>query len=275
MKSMDIAVIIPTYNRAHTLKRCLDSVLNQTVKPAEIIVVDDGSSDRTKTLIEECYSTIDYFYQENKGVSAARNMGIAQAGCKWIALLDSDDEWLPTKLERQKNQLFHSGLLVCHSNEIWIRNGVRVNQMNKHKKYGGDIFSNSLKMCAMSPSSILFDRSLWSQYNGFDESYPVCEDYALWLKISCDYLVDYINEPLIKKYGGHDDQLSRRYFAMDKYRIMAIQEILHKTTLTDEKRYEAKAMVLAKLKILEKGAIKHDNHELLLFCQKVFKTLSS
>lgn len=272
---MDIAVIIPTYNRAHTLERCLDSVLNQTVAPNNIIVVDDGSDDDTKTLIAERYPNVTYHYQNNSGVSAARNLGISQTPCEWVSLLDSDDEWLPTKLEKQKRQLSQSGLLVCHSNEIWIRNGVRVNQMDKHKKQGGDIFKHSLKMCAMSPSSILFNRSLWSQYNGFDENFPVCEDYDLWLNISCDHVVDYIDEPLIRKYGGHDDQLSRRYFAMDKYRIMAIQKILNRPVLDDDKHEQAKSVALEKLKILEKGASKHENHELLSFCHDAFKTLLS
>jgi len=272
---MDIAVIIPTHNRAYTLERCLDSVLAQTVEPHQIIVVDDGSSDHSKVLLEECYPNIDYYYQNNKGVSAARNLGISQTSCQWIALLDSDDEWLPTKLEKQKQQLSESGLQVCHSNEIWIRNGVRVNQMNKHKKQGGDIFSNSLKMCAMSPSSILFNRRLWSEYGGFDETFPVCEDYDLWLSISTDYKVDYIEEPLIRKYGGHEDQLSRRYFAMDKYRIMAIQKILSQTALSDAKREQARSIALEKLMILNKGAVKHNNHELIAFCDEVFEALSS
>lgn len=270
---MDIAVIIPTYNRAHTLERCLDSVLAQTSLPDSITVIDDGSTDQTKALIEKQYPDVNYSYQSNRGVSAARNVGISQTQCQWIALLDSDDEWFPTKLELQKKGLIESGLLVSHSNEIWIRNGVRVNQMNKHKKYGGDIFDNSLQMCAMSPSSILFRRDLWSEYNGFDESFPVCEDYDLWLNISCDYHVDYIDQSLITKYGGHDDQLSRQYFAMDKYRILAIQKILSRTQLSDVKREQAKSVALQKLIILEKGAIKHNNHELLSFCDDAFETL--
>lgn len=272
---MDIAVIIPTHNRAHTLRRCLDSVLNQTSLPHQIILVDDGSNDSTNVLLERNYPSVEYFYQSNQGVSAARNFGISQANCEWIALLDSDDEWLPNKLERQKQELSQSGRLICHGDEIWVRNGVRVNQMDKHKKSGGDIFANSLKMCAMSPSAILFHRKVWSQYGGFDEKFPVCEDYDLWLSFSCDYQVDYIDDPLIKKYGGHEDQLSRRYFAMDKYRIMAIQKVLSRKKLNAKKRSQAKNMAIKKLEILEKGALKHNNNELVSFCRETYKALAS
>ena len=131
---MNISVVIPTYNRKHTLPRAIASVLNQTLQPTEIIMVDDGSTDGTADWIQETYPRINPIRQSNKGVSAARNIGIKSAKCDWIALLDSDDEWLPDKLERQVEAFNQNpGIKLCHTEEIWIRNGVRVNQRKSIK----------------------------------------------------------------------------------------------------------------------------------------------
>ena len=97
----NISVVIPTYNRRQTIGRSIDSVLNQTLFPSEIIVVDDGSTDGTSDYIQSNFPSIKLLSQPNKGVSAARNMGIKSADANWIALLDSDDEWFSQKLEKQ------------------------------------------------------------------------------------------------------------------------------------------------------------------------------
>ncbi len=136
-----VSVIIPSFNRRHCLPRALDSVLAQTVPALEIIVVDDGSSDGTRSLIASDYPQVTYLWQPNRGVSAARNAGIEAARGDWLAFLDSDDEWLPSKLELQL--ALASSMPQCplvHSDEIWIRSGVRVNAMRKHEKAGGYIF---------------------------------------------------------------------------------------------------------------------------------------
>jgi len=207
---LDISVIIPTYNRKNTLPRAVESVLNQTYKPVEIIIVDDGSTDGTKEWFSEMYPLVHYIYQVNSGVSLARNTGINSARGDWIALLDSDDEWLPDKLELQVKLLQNNAeLRFCHTNEIWIRNGVRINQMKKHQKYGGNIFKKCLDICRISPSSSLFHTSVIKDVGLFDESLDVCEDYDLWLRITAKYPVLFLDQPLIKKFGGHTDQLSR------------------------------------------------------------------
>ena len=130
---MKISVVIPTYNRRNLLKRAIDSVRKQTLNPFEIIVVDDGSIDGTQAWLEDEFPFVKCIYQNNSGVSRARNNGIRSAQGSWIALLDSDDEWLPDKLEQQVKLVRDiPEVLFCHTNEIWIRNGVRVNQMKKH-----------------------------------------------------------------------------------------------------------------------------------------------
>lgn len=270
---MKISVIIPTYNRADVLSRALDSVLAQTyAKALEVIVVDDGSTDGTAELIIGSYPMVRYIEQANLGVSAARNAGLAVASGDWVALLDSDDEWLPEKLERQFAELDATGLKACHTEEIWIRNGVRVNQMNKHRKVGGWIFEHCLPLCAMSPSSIVIHRSILEAVssNGiaiFDEALPACEDYDLWLRLCSRFEVAYLSEPCIRKYGGHSDQLSRQHWGMDRFRVIALEKLLLDShPLSVAMVNAAKTMLLAKTHILLTGARKHSNHDLVDEC---------
>ena len=179
-----VSVVIPTFNRAKLVERAIESVLRQTRSADEIILVDDGSTDETTSNIVNKYTNeVLFLTQYNKGVSAARNFGIDRAAGDWIALLDSDDEWLPSKLERQVALIEnHTDCLLCHTDEIWIRNGVRVNAMNKHKKSGGDIYQQCLPLCAISPSSVIFQKQLLDDVGNFDETLPACEDYDLWLR---------------------------------------------------------------------------------------------
>ncbi len=260
---MKISVVIPSYNRAHTLQRALQSVLAQHSPADEIIVVDDGSSDQTAELLQQ-YPDVSLIQQNNKGVSAARNRGITAARGEWIALLDSDDEWLPDKLARiRQAQQQHPDILLLHSNEIWIRNGVRVNPMNKHNKYGGDIFQHCLPLCVISPSAAVLHRKLFERCGLFKENLPACEDYDLWLRICHRYPVLYLADPLINKYGGHEDQLSRRYWGMDRFRIQALHDLMQLDSLSDEQHHLTQSMLIKKLTILLKGAHKHDNQQIL------------
>ena len=268
---MNVSVIIPTFNRVSLLPRAIESVMSQNIADMEIIVVDDGSTDETVSFIKERFPDVVLIQQTNSGVSSARNNAIRQAKGEWLALLDSDDEWLEGKLEAQLAQLNLSGHKVCHTEEIWIRDGVRVNQMNKHKKRGGSIFKYCLPLCAMSPSSILIHKSVFDEVGLFDEALPACEDYDLWLKISALYDVSFIEQPLIRKYGGHEDQLSRQYWGMDRFRVIALDNLLSDlkftNKLSDDDHAAALSMLLKKLKILLKGAIKHHNQALIGECQ--------
>jgi glycosyltransferase involved in cell wall biosynthesis len=264
MLNPSISVIIPSYNRGHSLPRALDSVLAQTWPADQIIVVDDGSDDGTAELLARDYPELHYLFQENRGVSAARNAGIRAAEGDWIALLDSDDEWLPEKLERQLQALQESeGSLLVHCDEIWIRNGRRVNPMHKHAKAGGWIFERCLPLCAISPSAVLMARSLLAEVGEFDEALPACEDYDLWLRICSRYPVLYVEQALLKKYGGHDDQLSRQHWGMDRFRVQALDKILSSASLDARQQELARAMLKEKCRILRLGAEKRGNQPLL------------
>ena len=251
---MNIAVIIPTFDRQHFLGRAIDSVLSQTRPAHEVIVIDDGSTDGTVPWLKKEYPTVKLIEQTNQGVSAARNAGIQQAQSEWIALLDSDDEWFPEKLERQVKELQkYPEILFCHTDEIWIRKGVRVNPMKKHQKFGGMIFSKCLDICRISPSSALFSRTLLDDVGWFDETLPICEDYDLWLRITAKFPVLFINDPLIIKYGGHIDQLSRLVDGIEQYRITALEKILKGPNLTKTDRSAAVQMLIKKLNIYLTG----------------------
>ncbi len=252
-----LSVVIPTQNRRWSIARALDSVRAQTRMANEVIVVDDGSTDDTARFVEEAYPEVRLLRQENRGVSAARNAGIGAAQGELIAFLDSDDEWRKTKLERQLQAMESSpGSLLCHTDEIWIRNGRRVNPMKKHRKYGGRIFDKALPLCVISPSSVLVDRRLFDAVGLFDESFPACEDYDLWLRVCARVPVLFVDEPLIVKHGGHGDQLSRRHWGMDRFRIRALRKILAQEDLPDDYRLAAEAMLARKNEIFMRGAAK-------------------
>ncbi len=258
---MDISVIIPTWNRAERLADALTSVFQQSVAVHEVIVVDDGSTDNTRDMVACRFAGVRYIYQENRGVSSARNAGIRQATGDWIALLDSDDRWLPDKLEWQQQLIrAHPGYNLCHSDELWIRNGKRVNAMKKHAKQGGRIFKHCLPLCAISPSAVLIQKNIFTDIGLFDESLPACEDYDLWLRICAVYPVLYVDRQLVIKHGGHADQLSRRYWGMDRFRIQALEKSLAAGMLEPQDHAAALAMLLEKTAILIQGAEKRHNH---------------
>ncbi len=261
-----VAVIIPTHNRASLLPRAIKSVLAQTRAADEIIIVDDGSTDETQSLVGNDYPQIKYIKQENKGVSTARNMGIEVSSSDWICLLDSDDSWQADKLERQAQLLRDNpDYSICHTNETWYRNGKILNQGKKHEKLGGQIFQHCLPLCVISPSSVMINKQVFNDVGLFDENLPACEDYDMWLRICCAYPVLFIDEALTNKYGGHEDQLSRQHWGMDRFRIIALNKILKTNNLKDADRKAAIDMLLQKVNIFLKGSEKHGRNK---YCEQ-------
>ena len=233
-----VSVILPTYNRGWILTEAIDSVLAQDYKDYELIVVDDGSTDNTREILDAYGQDIIVLRQANKGVSAARNRGIAEAGGQLVAFLDSDDLWLPRKLSWQVDFFkLNPDAVINQTEEIWIRNGVRVNPKDRHRKPSGMIFERSLELCLVSPSAVMIQKTLFDAVGVFDENLPACEDYDLWLRISCRYPVYLIATPLIRKRGGHEDQLSKAP-GLDRFRIQALENIIEGGRLT-ESQYRA------------------------------------
>jgi glycosyltransferase involved in cell wall biosynthesis len=255
--NIKISVIIPTYNRCELLQRAVLSVLKQTRPADEIIIIDDGSTDGTRELIPKKFPQVLYFWQENQGISAARNSGIEKATSDWIAFLDSDDTWSRRKLEYQQKALTENPeFLICHTNEIWIRHGKRVNPMKKHQKSGGYIFEKCLPLCVISPSAVMLHRFVFERFGKFDTNLPLCEDYDLWLRLCAFLPVLYLDKPLITKYGGHADQLSRSTWGLDRFRILALEKIIANPELPPAYKQAAEKMLIDKLKIYLQGAEK-------------------
>ena len=255
-------MIIPTHNRADVLGRAIASVLAQTLSDLELIVVDDGSTDRTPEVLAGFDDPrLTGMHQENKGVSAARNRGIAASRGRYIALLDSDDTWMPDKLEKQVRFMAESGMEICQTDEIWVRNGVRVNPRFKHAKPAGWFLERSLELCLVSPSCVMFSRRLWDELGPFDERLPACEDYSLWLRVGVRYPVGLVPAPLVVKTGGHADQLSRRIIGLDMYRVYAMIDLLENMVLTSEQRRLTTAALAERVRLYAQGCIKRGKDE--------------
>ncbi len=254
-----VSVIIPTYNRLSFLEKAIDSVLNQTYGNFEVIVVDDGSDDGSHKLLSLRDDQLRYLYQENKGPAAARNTGIRAARYPLLAFLDSDDWFAPCKLEIQhKIMAADPRIMISHTEEIWYRRGLHLNQKKKHYKPEGDIFAESLKICAVGMSTVMVRARLFELIGLFDEDLPCCEDYDLWLRAGLHYPFAKIAEPLTFKAGGRPDQVSVRFrVGMDRYRISSILKILTSERLSVEQRRLAESELVNKCRIYGKGCHKH------------------
>ena len=270
----DISIVIPTYNRCELLKRAINSVLDQTINVREIIIVDNGSTDNTYGMISSLFPEITYIYEKRKGVSIARNLGIKNCNSTWIAFLDSDDAWMPQKLERQ---LFFTNnnnkkYRLIHTNEIWYKNHKFQNQLKKHEKSGGDIFKKSLELCCISPSSTLIKKKLFDKIGYFDESFEVCEDYELWLRVSSKIKIHFLEDKLTIKHGGHCGQLSRKHWGMDRFRIMAIEKNILNNWFNEEQKIHAIKDLISKIKIILNGAKNRNNKKIFnQYQKKLFK----
>ncbi|MFQ5903578.1 MAG: glycosyltransferase [Candidatus Binatia bacterium] len=258
----EISVIIPVHNRRRWIGPCVDSVLEQTLRPKEIIVVDDDSEDGTLKALAPYKDRLTVLAQsENRGVAAARNRGIAQSSSPWVCFLDSDDLWHKDKLNRQW-QFFqaHPFYEILQCDEIWIRNGRRVNPCKHHEKPQGWIWKPSLARCLVSPSAVMMRRTLVERMGGFDEDLPVCEDYDLWIRIAREHVVGLDPSLSVIKHGGHEGQLSRRYTAMDSFRVKALLKAL-KEEKDPRHRTELIRVLKEKLAVLLKGSNKRMKFE--------------
>jgi glycosyltransferase involved in cell wall biosynthesis len=237
------------------VREAVVSVLAQSYRDFELIVVDDGSRDGSAAALRrEFGEQLVLIETPNRGVSAARNTGAAAARGELLAFLDSDDVWRPRKLRAQVDYFeSHPRMSICHTEEIWIRRGVRVNPCRHHAKPEGDVFLPSLERCLVSPSAVMLRRDLFARAGGFDERMPACEDYDLWLRLAREARVGLVREPLVIKRGGHADQLSRRFWGLDRFRVAALRKLLDEP-LTAAQRRATVEVLGRKCAILAAGA---------------------
>jgi glycosyltransferase involved in cell wall biosynthesis len=265
---MKISVVIPTHNRREKLRRAIESVRAQTLSPQEVIVVDDGSTDGTLEMLQDrALSNLKVVGQTNRGVSAARNSGIRASKNEWVAFLDSDDWWLPGKLEQQAQ--FHKRFpeyLISQTDEIWIRNNLRINPKKYHRKRAGWIFNLCVERCMITPSAVMINDRVFQEVGVFDESLPACEDYDLWLRVTDKYPVGLLDAKLVVKTGGHADQLSGRYWGMDRFRVCALEKAVKNSTGI-ENRISALRMLVEKSSILAEGSAKRNKPDAAGFYQ--------
>ena len=276
-KEFKVSVVIPTYNRMAYLGRAITSVLKQSYPVNEIIVIDNGSTDQTLSFIKKNFTRIRVITEKKRGVSFARNLGIKNCKYNWIAFLDSDDEWITDKIEKQFVLLKESNFKYqfIHTNEIWIKNGMLKNQKKKHLKKGGYIFEDCLDICKISPSSVLVKKELFDRYGLFDNKFKVCEDYELWLRITSKIKIGYLDKPLIKKYGGHKGQLSEKYWGIDRYRIKALEKILINNNLKTQQKLKVLKYLLKKINIILLGAMNRNNKRIFnMYIKKKFLWLN-
>jgi glycosyltransferase involved in cell wall biosynthesis len=254
-----VSIVIPTFNRAQWVGEAIQSVLDQGYARLELIVVDDGSDDQTQDVVQGFGTVLTYVWQAHRGVSTARNRGVEAARGELLAFLDSDDLWRPGKVAAQV-ALFQQQPQVqaCYTDEIWVRRGVRVNPKRIHQKHEGWIFLQSLPRCIISPSSIMLRRTLWDRLGGFDERFPACEDYDLWLRLTVTVPIALLPQRLIVKRGGHADQLSRCVPVLDQYRITALEKLL-RTPLSLPQRQAVLQHLVQKCAVVAQGA--HKRHQ--------------
>jgi glycosyltransferase involved in cell wall biosynthesis len=260
---VSVSVIIPTFNRRDLVRDAVASVCAQRGAAFEVIVIDDGSSDGTATALQQEFGrAIRVLRTENRGVAAARNCGVAVSSGERLAFLDSDDLWLPGKLAAQVEFFAtHPDAEICQTEEMWIRNGVRVNPCAHHRKPSGDIFEPSLRLCLVSPSAVMVRRSVFERAGRFDETLPACEDYDLWLRIAAQTPVWLIDRPLVVKRGGHADQLSRQFWGMDRFRVASLLRLLAEGNLSPHHRDATMTVLEEKCAILAQGAARRGRVE--------------
>lgn len=202
--SPKVSVIIPTYNNAKFIGEAIDSVLNQTYQDFEIIVVDDGSTDNTEEVLSKYKNRIRYIYQKNKGPAAAKNKGILASQSKYIATLDSDDIWLPQKLQLQVDLLDSNkqlGLVYTDTYQVNIddKSIDKETYFNRYKPCSGRVLDKLLFHNFIPSLTVMMRRSCLEKAGLFDESLYTGEDWDLWLRIAEEFPIDYINIPLGKR----------------------------------------------------------------------------
>ncbi|TGK79729.1 glycosyltransferase [Leptospira bourretii] len=233
-----VSIIIPTYNRKTIVDRAIQSVVNQTYPHWELHIVDDGSTDGTwMDLLSKLpgwkgklssfgrnHKSIQIHQTEHRGVSRARNFGIESASGEWVAFLDSDDEWYPDKLSKQiEFHKSHPEFFFSQTREVWNKKGNLMGPKGKYRKLSGWFLKESLELCMVTSSSFFAHKPTLETIGGFRIELPVCEDYDLWNRILLSgHPIGLLEENLMVRYGGSDDQLSNQYQALERFRLYSL-----------------------------------------------------
>jgi glycosyltransferase involved in cell wall biosynthesis len=235
-----VSVVIPSHNMGDILPDAIESVLKQTYKDYEIIVIDDGSEDSTREIVEKyCGMGVRYYYQKNSGVAAARNSGIQRSKGYFVAFLDADDLWMPKKLELQMKaiQELNVGAMGCGYSFVDCTSGhhyseiVRKNFPNRETLYKNLCISQIIPACS---SGILIKKDYFRVVGYFNEALMIAEDWELWLRIAKTYDIKFVEQPLV---------LLRVNHGKPSYRVPSNEELFVGKVIREQvpKKYQSKA----------------------------------
>ena len=221
----EVSVIIPTYNSAKYLVEAVDSVLAQTFRDFEVLVIDDGSTDDTEAVMREYASSVRYIKQENRGVSRARNRGIEESRGRWVAFLDADDTWRPNKLERQALALEkHSGYRACYSAYTTVDSqlvpiGVTVSRRSGSALEDLLTVGNSVG----TPSTVMCELSLFAAAGRFDPALSQCADWDMWIRLAAHTDFLYLDTPLVA-YRKHPGNMSHSAPLLERDSLLVLEK---------------------------------------------------
>ena len=243
-----ISIIIPTYNYAQYICEAIESVLNQTYKDFEIIVVDDGSTDNTKEVIKPYLNKIKYIYQQNSGPSAARNRGIKEAKGEYIAFLDADDIWLAQKLELQikfmekekEVGLIFSDMILFNEKGIiknsFLKEKLFFNKLSikplsfTEKVIYDNVFNALLQENFIPTNTVIVKKECFNKVGFFDKTLFSVEDRDMWLRIGLFYDIGFINSPLVLT-RFHETNISANQELALKSRLKVMKKFLNYSNL--------------------------------------------
>lgn len=257
-ENISLAVIIPVYNRYYSLRDAIESVFLQTIKPSEIIIINDGSNFDYHNYLSSYLPKIKLIdLPKNMGVSCARNTGIKASSSEYIAFLDSDDLFLSKKLEHQLNFMLENNYKISHTDEFWYRKGKWINQGKTNLRYGGFILDKILDKCRVSPSSLIVHRSVFQDFL-FDEKLQVCEDYELCLRLAGRYEIGYLEEKLIIKRAVEDNSLSAGIKHIESIRLDILKNFYknYNSILNENNKYAVLKEIERKESIVASGLLK-------------------
>lgn len=240
--NLTISAIITTFNRAGVVSRAIDSILAQTRPPDEIIVVDDGSSDNTQEVVERYGPAVRYVRQRNRGLSGARNTGVRESRCDWVAFLDDDDEWFPAKLERQVAGLQAAPeAVLCYTAVSRVRPSgeVEILMPNPPDK----IWPAIRLKTPFTPCSLMVRKDVFQAAGGFDEKLRCVEDWEFFIRLTPQRRMVGVLEPLVRVYG--DSGMSMRGETMLQTELSIVDSLL--VGLSGLRRFTWKLRILSRM----------------------------
>jgi glycosyltransferase involved in cell wall biosynthesis len=257
---MQVSVIIPTYNSARYLAEAVDSVLSQTFSDFEVLVIDDGSTDETETVMRRYGPPVRYIQQNNGGVASARNRGIEESRGRYVAFLDADDTWYPHKLQRQLAALDeHADYLACYSAFTIVTSDLAPLGVTRSKRQTSALEDLLLRGNVVgSICTVLCDRLLFKSTGAFDPALSQCADWDMWVRLAAltDFL--YIDEPLVT-YRQHETNMSRNAPLLERDSLLVLEKGFAMPDLSDSLRMQRRAAFARNYMVLA-GTYFHARH---------------